>query len=314
MNKTFLLGELFCGPGGMALGAKLSTPQKSAGSETYSISHVWGVDKDPNAVETYNANGLGEGVECDAIAFIDMGKTCKHKTIANFQKITALAFGFPCNDFSSVGIKKGFQGKFGNLYKAGVKAINSADPKWFVAENVSGIHSANSGKAFTKILSELEGAGNYGYNLTINLYKFEDYGVAQSRHRYIIVGIRKDQNVKFEVPAPTHINAHISVEEKLSEPYKLPVLNNERTIQSSRVADRLLFTPPWKNAWFLDKLLDMTPSSRRIALSESSWYIAKIAPLSDEEIVNRIKACKLNCTKARMSHIYRRLHTESWRR
>ncbi|GMO33017.1 MAG: hypothetical protein Ta2B_13740 [Termitinemataceae bacterium] len=40
-----------------------------------------------------------------------------------------------------------------------------------------------------------------GYSVYPNLYKFEDYGVPQARHRIIIVGIRKDQNVVFKIPS-----------------------------------------------------------------------------------------------------------------
>ena len=55
MNKTFFLGELFCGPGGMALGAGLAKKIYKDGNK-YAISHVWGVDKDPDAIETYRNN------------------------------------------------------------------------------------------------------------------------------------------------------------------------------------------------------------------------------------------------------------------
>lgn len=47
----FKLGELFCGPGGLALGAVLAEPVKSAQGEMFSISHVWGVDKDTVAIQ-----------------------------------------------------------------------------------------------------------------------------------------------------------------------------------------------------------------------------------------------------------------------
>lgn len=34
---------------------------------------------------------------------------------------------------------------------------------------------------------------NAGYRIYPNLYKFEEYGVPQARHRVIIVGIREDR-------------------------------------------------------------------------------------------------------------------------
>jgi DNA (cytosine-5)-methyltransferase 1 len=306
---SFKLGELFCGPGGMALGAKLAKSQTSSKLK-YSISHVWGVDKDPDAIATYDTNKLGEGIECDAVDFTKGISNDGHKTIQDFEKIDALAFGFPCNDFSLVGEQKGFQGKYGSLYKAGIYAIEYANPKWFVAENVSGIHSANSGDAFRKILSELEASGKHGYHLTVHLYKFEEYGVPQYRHRYIIVGIRKDLKNNFKIPFPTHLDNHVTVKEALSKKYNGIVANTKKTRQSSNVIDRLFFTPPWKNAWFLDELVEMNNKDRRNALKNAPWYETDIKNLSDVEILERIKACKLNCKSAKMSHIYKRLDSD----
>lgn len=306
----FLLGELFCGPGGMALGAKLAKQQTSSRGEAYSISHVWGVDRDAAAIRTYNANAMGEGVEFDAMDFVELAKGRDHKTIADFPRITALAFGFPCNDFSAVGERKGANGAFGNLYKAGIKALRHSNPKWFIAENVSGIHSANAGETFRRIQSEMAGAGKHGYNLTVHLYKFEEYGVPQYRHRFIIVGIRKDMGFSFKVPAPTHLGRHVPVRTALELHYTSGVPDREFTLQNPRVEDRLLFTPPWRNAWYLEAMLEMSARDRRKALGEAPWYDEKLKNLSDVEIVRRIEGCRLHCTRARMSHIYRRLHPD----
>ncbi len=274
--------------------------------DTFTISHLWGVDHDEKAIQTYNANGLGEGVIADALDFVNGTSKNGEKTINDFPKIDALAFGFPCNDFSLVGEQKGLQGKYGNLYKAGIIAINHSNPKWFIAENVSGIHSANSGQAFKKILNELSNSGKYGgYNLTVNLYKFEEYGVPQYRHRYIIVGIRNDLNLTFKVPTPIcDADNYFTAEMALQN---IPDINNEKPSQTKTVQERLLFTLPGKNAWHLDKLLEMDNKSRRIELSTVDWYDDKIFILSDEEIKQRIEKSRLNCKKGRMSHIYKRL-------
>jgi len=307
----FQLGELFCGPGGMAYGALLAKPQISKRGDAFSISHVWGVDQDRYAIETYNANKMGEGVQCDAMDFASAKNTTQHKTIADFQRITALAFGFPCNDFSMVGTRKGRHGAYGHLYRAGVAAINYANPIWFIAENVSGIHSANDGETFKQIQHELEHAGRHGYKLTVHLYKFEDYGVPQYRHRYIIVGIRKDKSVSFKVPAPECVDKHVSVKQKLEEPPKVsPPFNDEHTRQQPQIVERLLFTPPWRNAWYLEDMLKMSADERRTALKEAPWYKTTLQHLSDSEIVRRMEACRLHCTRAKMSHIYRRLHPD----
>jgi len=123
-------------------------------------------------------------------------------------------------------------------------------PIWFLAENVSGLQSANDGNAFKKILKDLEKAGN-GYNITAHLYKFEEYGVPQTRHRIIIIGIDKSLNRIYKVPEPTTALNMISAREALEAP-PIPdnASNQEYTKQSSAVIERLKFIPPGENAWY----------------------------------------------------------------
>ena len=307
-DNIFKLGELFCGPGGLALGAGLASGQSKNGY-TFSISHEWGVDKDPAAIETYKHNIAsrygGKGYCEDANDF------CKN-ILNTCAPIDALAFGFPCNDFSLVGKQKGTKGNYGKLYKAGIRVINALNPSWFIAENVSGIHSANDGKTFKKILRELSKAGQYGgYNLTVNLYKFEEYGIPQCRHRYIIVGIRQDKELSFKVPKKTHgerngLLPFMTAREAL-EGINADAFNSISTRHNHRVIERLKLTPPWQNAWFLDELLKMKPAQRRDILKKLPWYKKEFKKQTDRQILKRIKDARLLCKKARMSHIYRRL-------
>lgn len=55
-------------------------------------------------------------------------------------------------------------GHFGGLFSYGVRDINRVNPLFFQAENVSGLSSANEGKAFETILVSLNNAGQFGYN------------------------------------------------------------------------------------------------------------------------------------------------------
>jgi len=236
----FKLAELFCGPGGLSLGA--SSAVVNAGSTAYSVKPVWANDIDSDTCETYRKNihpNHASAVFCGSVEDVDFSKV---------PAFDVLAFGFPCNDFSIVGEQKGFEGKYGPLYTHGVRAINMHNPKWIIAENVSGLQSANSGQAFKKILDDLKNAGK-GYALTANLYKFEDYGIPQYRHRIVIIGIRKDLGLEFKVPAPTHIGRHVSAQQALSN---IPVnaSNAEATRQSEIVVERLKHIPPGKNAWY----------------------------------------------------------------
>ncbi len=243
VSMIFRFGELFCGPGGLGLAAKNATI-KTINSE-YTIEHAWSTDYDKDSCITYTKNICPESpnsVICKDIRKLDFGKL---KAISD---IDGLAFGFPCNDFSVVGEKKGINGVYGPLYSFGVKALKYFSPKWFLAENVGGLRNANEGRTFTNILEELFEAG---YSIYPHLYKFNQYGVPQARQRIIIIGIRKDLDVVFKVPSPEPFkNFNISAKNALENPpitKNLP--NNELTNQSTQVIERLKHIKPGENAF-----------------------------------------------------------------
>jgi len=267
----FRLGELFSGPGGIGCGAAQSQVRKKDGT-VFRIKHSWSNDIDRSSCETFRRNieVPTEKVFCEPVdRFIDRFDT--------LPKIDGLSFGFPCNDFSNIGEKKGLKGKFGGLYEYGAFAIDHFKPKWFLAENVGGLTNSNEGTAFEKIIKRLRNAGD-GYELTTHLYKFEDYGIPQKRHRIVIVGIRKDLNRKFLVPRPTHSKENwVSVRDVLERSPRIHTLpNSEITHQSSTVVERLKLIPPGKNVW-------------------------------NSELPKRLQ---LNVKGARMSSIYRKLHPD----
>ena len=159
-----------------------------------------------------------------------------------------MAFGFPCNDFSIVGEQKGIDGADGPLYSYGVKALKYFQPDWFLAENVGGLPNANEGKSFNRILTELF---NSGYSVYPNLYKFDLYGVPQTRQRIIIIGIRKDLDVIFNVPfykpfRDLDISSRTAIE---IPPIPKDATNNEYTKQSETVRERLKYIRPGENAF-----------------------------------------------------------------
>ncbi|MCY8022727.1 DNA cytosine methyltransferase [Bacillus licheniformis] len=238
----FKKGELFCGPGGLTLGAKMAEVEKNG--VVYKVEHEWANDYDEATCETFRHNicpDKPETVICEDVRKLDITK---------LPEIDCFSFGFPCNDYSIVGESKGLEGKYGPLYTYGIKVLRHHQPKWFIAENVGGLESANEGKAFIKILKEM---GDSGYEITPHLYKFQEYGVPQARHRIIIVGIRKDFGWKFKVPrAPFKDSSKwTSTRQALEEP-PIPedALNHEFTKHQSKVIEMLNHIPPGENAWF----------------------------------------------------------------
>lgn len=240
---SFRLGEFFCGPGGLACGAlsaEIEDPR-------YRIVHAWANDYDRQTCDTYAkniCNGDNASVICEDVRKLRLDDT-------RLTAIDGFAFGFPCNDFSVVGDRKGVDGTFGPLYQYGVAALEKFKPKWFVAENVGGLASANDGMAFKTILSALK---NAGYRIYPHLYKFEDYGVPQTRHRIIIVGIRTDLPFVFNPPSPDALVERNNTARAALEDPPIPAnaANNELTAQHPRVVERLRYIKPGENAFTAD--------------------------------------------------------------
>jgi DNA (cytosine-5)-methyltransferase 1 len=237
----YRMGELFCGPGGLALVATMAKVAESSSS----IVHAWATDYDKDTCATYRKNICNDApttVVCEDIRKLD------YTRLEKVSEIDALVFGFPCNDFSVVGEQKGIDGVFGPLYSYGVKALKRFKPIWFLAENVGGLRNANDGKAFNTILNEMREAG---YIVTPHLYKFNEYGVPQARQRIIIVGIKKNVGKEFRVPSPAlYRDVDVSAKTALEKP---PIPqdspNNEKTIQSAKVIERLSHIRPGENAF-----------------------------------------------------------------
>lgn len=266
----FKKGELFNGPGGFALGAAMA--KVTANGTEYSVKHKWSNDYKEDTCNTYRHNicpNQPETVHHGDVRELDL---------TQLGEIDCFIYGFPCNDFSLVGEKKGIDGTFGPLYTYGIKVLNHYRPKWFIAENVGGLQSANDGQAFIQILKEMRDAG---YRLTPHLYNFADYGVPQSRQRIIIIGFRDDLNMEYHVPAPTHgpgrgLPYLTASEALLDPPIPSDTSNHEFTRHTQKVIDMLNHIPPGENAWY-----EGIPES-----------------------------LQLNVKGARMSQIYKRLHPD----
>lgn len=237
----FRLGELFCGPGGLALGAT----QADINDPNWRIVHAWANDYDENTCQTYRRNICPESPKSVICADV------RRLRLKKLGPIDAFAFGFPCNDFSVIGEKRGIEGKYGPLYSYGVEVLRLYRPMWFLGENVGGLSSANAGTAFHMILDDLK---KVGYELYPNLYKFEEYGVPQRRHRIIIVGIRKDLGLKFEIPSiKPYAGSDVSCQTAIEVP-PIPegAPNHEFAHVNDTVVRRLSYIKPGQNVFTAD--------------------------------------------------------------
>lgn len=262
--RPLTVGEMFSGPGG--LGIALTR----ARSSHYCFTHLWATDYDADTSRTYKENVFKHSPQA-SFFLTDI----RNLDIDSLPAVDGFLYGFPCNDFSIVGKTKGLNGNYGGLYSYGVKYIDRVNPLFFFAENVTGLSSANEGKAFRTIVEKLNHAGKYGYTITVHLFKFEDYGIPQMRHRYILIGIRGDLDRVFQVPKPSGILK--TCEEALKRiPASSP--NQEPTKQAKQVLSRLKYIREGENVWQAESR--MPPELR------------------------------LNVKGARLSHIYRRLNSK----
>lgn len=119
--------------------------------------------------------------------------------------IDLLTYGFPCQDISIAGAKKGLVDKDGKKTRSGLffdalRIIEATKPKIAIAENVKHLTSKSMKPIFDLVLSSLEEAGYNNYWAVMNA---ADYEIPQSRERVLIVSIRKDMDDgKFSFPAP----------------------------------------------------------------------------------------------------------------
>jgi len=151
---------------------------------------------DKYAIETYrllhntnNEINFGDLTKIDAI------------DLPNFDIMIA---GFPCQTFSIVGQRKGFEDDRGKVVYSLIKILKAKNVAYFILENVKGLQNHNNGKTINIILDLLVDAG---YKTEYKVLNSLDYGVPQMRERVYFVGIRKDlyKNKIFEWPQPIKI-------------------------------------------------------------------------------------------------------------
>lgn len=111
--------------------------------------------------------------------------------------------GPPCQSWSEAGSLRGIEDDRGQLFYDYIRILRTKQPKFFLAENVSGMLANRHSEAVKNIVKMFE---ECGYNVTITLVNAADYGVPQDRKRVFYIGFRKDLNIKFDFPKPTTPN------------------------------------------------------------------------------------------------------------
>jgi DNA (cytosine-5)-methyltransferase 1 len=110
-----------------------------------------------------------------------------------------LCSGFPCQTFSIVGKRQGFEDARGQIIYGLCDILKIKQPRAFLLENVKGLVNINKGQTLKNILFMLEEAG---YNVTYKVIESTAFGIPQKRERIYIVGFLQSEKIRFAFPEP----------------------------------------------------------------------------------------------------------------
>ena len=112
-------------------------------------------------------------------------------------EVDGIIGGPPCQSWSEAGSLRGIEDARGQLFFDYIRILKEFRPKFFLAENVSGMLANRHNEAVQNILKMFEEAG---YDVSLTLVNAKDYGVAEERKRVFYIGFRKDLDIKFTFP------------------------------------------------------------------------------------------------------------------
>lgn len=166
--------ELFSGCGGTALGFE------NAGLKARLL-----VEIDKDCVNTLRLNRPKWEILHDDIKNLDF---TEHK-----DKVDIVAGGYPCQAFSYAGLGRGFEDTRGSLFFEFARCIKEVRPKIALGENVRGLVKHDNGRTLDTMLNALD---ELGYHPVCEVLKAQFHDVAQKRERLVIIGVRKDLDIK----------------------------------------------------------------------------------------------------------------------
>lgn len=183
--------SLFSGAGGLDLGFE------KAGFKTLVANEY-----DKNICPTFKKNfphvGLIEG-DIRKVTPERIKKEISDKHGRDLQ-IDGIIGGPPCQSWSEAGSLKGIEDDRGQLFYDYIRLLQEFKPKFFVAENVSGMLAARHSSAVSNFIEQFKKAG---YTVYLKLLNAKDYEVAEDRERVFFIGFREDLKItNFKYPTP----------------------------------------------------------------------------------------------------------------
>ncbi len=202
-KEAFKFIDLFAGIGGIRI------PFQELGGKC-----VFSSEWDQFAQKTYRVN-FGERPHGDITQI-------ESEVIPDFD---ILLGGFPCQPFSSAGLKKGFADTRGTLFFEIERIMRDKRPKAFLLENVKQLRTHDRGRTLKVILKHIE---ELNYYVKYEVLRAGDFGVPQNRERTYIVGFDKDyynlsDDYEFQFPKPTYEKTRLGdiLEDNVDDRYTL---------------------------------------------------------------------------------------------
>jgi len=119
------------------------------------------------------------------------------------DNVDGIIGGPPCQSWSEAGSLRGIDDARGQLFYDYIRILRKVNPKFFLAENVSGMLSNRHNEAVQNIINLFEESG---YDVSITLVNAKDYGVAEERKRVFYIGFRKDLEIEFDFPVGSTVD------------------------------------------------------------------------------------------------------------
>lgn len=114
------------------------------------------------------------------------------------QDVDGIIGGPPCQSWSEAGALRGIDDDRGQLFFDYIRILRKVMPKFFLAENVSGMLANRHNSSVKNILRLFDESG---YNVSLTLANAKDYGVAEERKRVFYIGFRKDLGINYKFPS-----------------------------------------------------------------------------------------------------------------
>ena len=112
-------------------------------------------------------------------------------------KVDGIIGGPPCQSWSEAGKQLGIKDDRGKLFYDYVRLLKALKPKFFLAENVSGMLHKKHNQSVKRIINKFK---SIGYDVKMQLLDANDFNVPQNRKRVFIIGFRKDLSINFYFP------------------------------------------------------------------------------------------------------------------